>query len=105
MQAARRPRIDMATAVAMDLIGKIADRAVAVYASHDIRVARQDVLMDISTVHLSGSNKLRLEEFLAADDQNFIHDIAGINRHLDRETGKLMDCFSPRFSLGGGGHT
>lgn len=90
--------MDMATAVAMDLIGKIADRAVAVYAGHDIRVDRKDVLMDLSMVHLSG-NKLRLEELLAADDMNFIHDVAGINRHLDRETGKLMDCFSPRFSL------
>lgn len=91
--------IDMATAVAMDLIGKIADRAVSVYAANDVRVERRDILMDISSVHMSGGNKLRLEELLAADDLNFIHDVAGINRHLDRETGKLMNCFSPRFSL------
>lgn len=91
--------IDTATAAAMDLIGKIADRAVSVYAANDVRVERRDILMDISSAHLSGGNKLRLEELLAADDMNFIHDVAGINRHLDRETGKLMNCFSPRFSL------
>lgn len=91
--------MDMATAVAMDLISKIADRAVSVYAANDVRVERQDILMDISSVHLSGGCKLRLEELLAAGDMNFIHDVAGINRHLDRETGKLMNCFSPRFSL------
>ena len=35
---------------------------------------------------------------LAADDFNFGHDVFGIYRHLDRTTGKLMNCFVPRFA-------
>lgn len=81
----------------LDLIGNIADRAVQVYASHNIRAERLDFIMDITTVHFGG-NKLRLTDLLEADEFNFIHDIAGINRHLDRATGKLTDAFSPRYS-------
>lgn len=92
-----RPRISMADAVSMDLIGKIADRAVAVYAQHDIRVQRIDVLMDISSCHFK-AQKLRLDDLLTADDANFAHDVGGINKHLDRENGILADGFSPRFS-------
>jgi hypothetical protein len=34
-----------------------------------------------------------------ADDFNFLHDVGGINRHLDREHYLLTDHFSPRFSV------
>jgi len=53
--------------------------------------------MDIAATHLNG-NPLKLDDLLAADDFNFAHDINGIARHLDRDTGKLMHCFLPRFS-------
>jgi hypothetical protein len=56
-----------------------------------------DINMDITAAHLNG-NPLRLEALLAADDFNFVHDVFGIRRHLDRKTGKLGDCFLPRFS-------
>lgn len=96
---ARRQKhpLDGARDAALDLIGKIADRAVNVYAQHDVRVDRINVLLDISACHFS-AQKLRLEDLLAADEFNFIHDITGINRHLDRETMALTDGFSPRFS-------
>jgi len=55
-----------------------------------------DAEMDITATHANGC-PLKLAELLAADDFNFIHDVFGIRRHLDRETGELMDCFSPRF--------
>ncbi len=35
---------------------------------------------------------------LGADPFNFAHDIGGIYRHLDRDTGELKDCFWPRFA-------
>ena len=40
----------------------------------------------------------RLRDLLAADDLNFIHDVFGIAGLLDRRTGQLGDCFSPRFT-------
>jgi hypothetical protein len=81
----------------LELVGKIADRAVAVYDSHNIRVDRLDTLLDVLSVHQK-IQPLRLADLLAADDLNFIHDITGINRHLDRDNYKLNDGFSPRFS-------
>lgn len=79
------------------LIGKIADRAVNLYAKHDVRVERRDILLDVIATH-QRVQKLRLTDLLAADDANFAHDIGGINRHLDRENYAMMDGFSPRFS-------
>lgn len=56
-----------------------------------------DIDMDIVATHCNG-NPLRLKELLAADDFNLLHDVSGIARHLNRETGKLENHFSPRFS-------
>lgn len=53
--------------------------------------------MDISATHANG-NPLRLAELLAAPQADFAHDIFGIRRHIDRETGRLTDCFQPRFT-------
>ena len=54
-----------------------------------------DVMMDVTAVHANG-NPLRLRELLAADDGDFAHDVFGIRRFLNRDTGEL-DCFRPRF--------
>lgn len=56
------------------------------------------LLMDITATHANG-NRLRLRELLEADAFNFAHDIHGIVRHIDRETGELKDFFVPRFAL------
>lgn len=53
--------------------------------------------MNITACHLNG-NPLDLLRLLAADDFNFAHDIFGIDRHIDRKTGKLPNCFSPQYS-------
>lgn len=53
--------------------------------------------MDIVATHMNGC-PLRLRELLEADDLNFAHDVAGIARHIDRTTGKLTNCFLPRFA-------
>lgn len=60
---------------------------------------RLTIRMDISAVH--AHTPLDLEEWSKADDENFVHDLGGIRRHLDRDTGKLTDCFVPRFTLRG----
>lgn len=55
------------------------------------------VRMDIMTAHQA--NPLKLDDLLAADDFNFMHDVAGINKHLDRISGDFNDCFWPRFAV------
>jgi len=78
-------------------ISKIAARAVQMAASAGWRYEFMDADMDITACHVNG-NPLKLNELLTADDGNFAHDVFGIRRHINRETGQLEDCFSPRYS-------
>lgn len=80
------------------LILKIGARAVKL--ARDLTgssVRLTDVMMDIEAC-ISNGCPLDLVELLAADDLNFAHDVFGIHRHINRDTGKLENCFSPRFS-------
>lgn len=54
------------------------------------------VEMDLSACHLL--NPLRLSDMLTADRMDLCHDVFGIMRHINRNTGELRNCFSPRFS-------
>lgn len=87
-------------------IFKIADRALALLqqrVTDGMMHQRQlpsfmDISMDVTAAHANG-NPLRLHALLAADDFNFAHDVFGIHRHMNRDTGELGDCFVPRFSV------
>lgn len=74
-----------------ELIQKIVDRA----RLHFPDRLEQDIRMDILAVHLK--TPMRLREWLEADDFNFVHDIVGIERHLDRQHFVLSNHFMPRF--------
>lgn len=79
------------------IIQDIARRAASLSLRHG---GDGDVLhhaMNVSACHASG-NPLRLQDLLEADDFNFAHDVFGIDRHINRDTGKLENFFSPRFS-------
>lgn len=80
-----------------EVIHKIAGRAFGLLRQHGVRVKAIDIAMDLSATHANG-NPLRLDALLVADDFNLLHDVLGIRRHLDRETGKLTGCFRPRYS-------
>lgn len=84
----------------MKLIQRIADRAVAQAMNHDIEIDLVDVAMDIAATHANGC-RLDLSRLLGADEFNFAHDVVGIRKHLNRETGTLGGGFLPRFSLKG----
>lgn len=58
---------------------------------------RRDLEMDIAATHCNGC-PLRLADLLTADDFNFAHDVWGIWRHIDRNTGRLLNHFLPRFA-------
>jgi hypothetical protein len=78
------------------LISAIADRAVALAAKFGVDYRKDMALMDLTAVHLNAC-KLDLRELLTAGDGDFGHDVFGIRRHFNRRTGKLEDCFVPRF--------
>lgn len=52
--------------------------------------------MDVAATH--SNCPLKLKELLSANNFNFAHDVYGIQRHINRETGKLENCFLPRFA-------
>jgi hypothetical protein len=86
-----KPRVHV-TAAELAVIDAIVNRARVHFPDREER----DVKMDVLATHLT--KPLRLNELLDADDTNFVHDIVGIERHLDRQTFTLRGGFSPRFT-------
>ena len=86
---------DKFTATNLELLTmlKIVKRAESLGVDYGDRLTR---MMDIEVAH--NTNPLNLEEMLNGDDSDFLHDILGIATNLNRETGEIENCFSPRFS-------
>lgn len=78
------------------LIDRVVNRFMSEHGGH-VGYDRMTLSMDLSACHSNG-NPLKLAELLDADDFNFTHDVAGISQHICRKSGKLLDCFSPRYS-------
>lgn len=78
-------------------IMKIVDRALDIF--HAYPVDRLELTMDLFAVHANGC-PLKLDELLEADESDFIHDVGGIRRHLNRKTGGLEHAFMPRYARG-----
>ena len=77
-----------------ELIEKIVERAVVRFPELDYMTLN----MDITAVHLNGC-ELKLAELLETnDDTSFGHDIYGIGRHINRNTGALENFFRPRYA-------
>lgn len=77
------------------IIGRIADRILKSDASP--YADKLAACTDITAVHCNGC-PLQLFALLAAPDNHFWHDVIGIARHLDRNTGALTGIFSPRYA-------
>lgn len=61
---------------------------------------RLNLLMDLTAADgVNGNDPLDWDRLLAADDFNFLHDIGGISRHINRETGEIGGHFLPRMRL------
>jgi Family of unknown function (DUF6874) len=78
------------------LFKAIADRAEKLGQKFGRPMMRSAIILDLVIAHRQCP--LDLLKLLDADDGNFSHDVFGIMRHLDRETGELRDCFIPRFA-------
>ncbi len=78
-----------------ELINKIVDRLQKMVV--DPGFNRLTHVMDLEACHANGC-PLDFERMLAGRDIDLLHDIYGINRHICHETGKLQNCFLPRFS-------
>jgi hypothetical protein len=76
------------------LIEQIADRIVA---DPDVSPysSKMAAMIEIILTHCNGT-PLDLPALLTAEPASFWHDVVGIARHLDRDTGKLSASFMPR---------
>jgi len=75
-----------------EVITEIVKRAKSLGVERDIL----SLNMDICAAH--ENCPLRLEDLLKADNFEFLHDVYGIIRHLNRKTGELENLFLPRFA-------
>lgn len=79
------------------IIRQITTRSRNLLANMGVDRSSLDIQMDLVATNANG-NPLRLADLLAADNTNLLHDVCGIAKHLDRNTGKLADGFRPRHS-------
>ena len=75
------------------ILKRCVDRALQLFS-----VSRQDVEMDLSATHANGC-PLDFAKLLEASTDDFVHDLVGIRRHINRRTGQLEDHFHPRCAL------
>ena|SRR3990172_7449479 len=80
------------------LISQIVKRAVLEFETFT-HANEFDLEMAITAVHANGC-PLRLEDMLKGDSFNFLHDIHGMLANFNRNTGKLGNCFLPRYAKG-----
>lgn len=79
------------------LITQIANRACRILAANGEEADQTHEEMNITACHNNGM-PLNLQKMLDADEFDFMHDVCGIDRHIDRNTGQLKNCFLPRFA-------
>lgn len=77
------------------IILRIVDRAEQLSKLHGFDFDRMTTSMDITAAHCNGC-ELNLSKLVAAPAEDFIHDVFGIRRHIDRKTGEIGGCFLPR---------
>lgn len=78
-----------------DLLVQVAERALRKLPHID---DKRTIVMDLCACHSNGC-PLDFKGLLAASMQDFSHDVYGIREHINRDTGKLEDCFLPRYAL------
>lgn len=77
------------------LIRAIVQRVTASDAVSNLKLHPLEISMDITACHCNGC-ELDLRKLNEAPLDTFLHDVLGINRHIDRNTGQLTDHFLPR---------
>lgn len=82
-----------------DVIAAIAERAESLGLNlHDDPGDELGLNMDIEAAHMHCP--LRLQELYECENTfSFTHDIMGIQKNLNRKTGRLENFFRPRFSV------
>lgn len=83
-------------------ITRIAKRWMAMLRASGLRPVYdlQSVEMDLAAIMAQGQMALDLTVLERSNEHDFLHDMAGIIRHMDRTTGLVRDHFLPRAARG-----
>ncbi len=76
-----------------DTVQNIARRASALYKNLGVRREPIEFMLDLDHLKEPGD----LEQLYILGDDDFLHDVGGIAKHLNHYTGGLDDCFLPRY--------
>jgi hypothetical protein len=79
-----------------DVLNEVVNRALRELT--DYPDDKRTLVMDLMACHANGC-PLYFKGLLQAPMQDFSHDIYGIRQHINRDNGKIEDCFTPRFAL------
>lgn len=82
-----------------ELYDKIVGRAESIMGRQTKGLNRLSLLMDIELA--DQKFKLRLQEWLDSDNDNFAHDWIGIQKNINRQNKTFEKHFIPRFAQGG----
>jgi hypothetical protein len=61
-------------------------------------VDQMSLIMDLTATHANGC-PIDWDRLNKADDFTLAHDVGGIQRHINRQSGQLEDCFLPRCAV------
>lgn len=84
--------------VQADLIRKCAARAASLYEKAGETYCKLRIEMDLSAANASGC-PMDLSKLLDFPDASFMHDVGGIQSHINRATGRLTANFLPRCAI------
>ena len=73
-----------------DVVCKVMDKASALFPNY------KRITMGLDLLNAHDDVGIDFSRLLAFDNMDFIHDIMGIRNNMNRETGKLENCFLPR---------
>lgn len=81
-----------------ELIAKIVKRTNALQSELDIKPYNTvDLALSLELAH--HTCPMDLQQLLESNCYDFSHDVGGIMRHINRDTGQLEECFQPRCAL------
>lgn len=87
--------------VQAELIRKCAARAAALYANAGGTCCKLGIEMDLSAANASGC-PMNFDKLLGFSDASFMHDVYGIQSHINRNNGRLTASFLPRCAITAG---
>lgn len=61
-----------------------------------VKYQRFEMLYSLELAHVNSENGIDLERLLNFPRYDFMHDMLGIWENVSRETGRMLNCFSPR---------